>query len=96
MGNNKGITLIALIITIVVLIILAGVSIAAVASNNGILDNAAESKVETEKEQIISDAQIDILEKKIEKQTQLLSDGEVEEILVQYGTIVGTEEQKLS
>lgn len=36
MGNNKGITLIALIITIVVLIILAGVSIAAVASNNGI------------------------------------------------------------
>lgn len=96
MENNKGITLIALIITIVVLIILAGVSIAAVASNNGILDNAAESKVETEKEQIISDAQIDILEKEIEKQTQLLSDEEVEGILVQYGTIVGTEEQKLS
>lgn len=37
MKNPKGITLIALVITIIVLLILAGVSIALVAGNNGIL-----------------------------------------------------------
>ena len=33
--NNKGITLIALVITIIVLLILAGVSIAMLTGNNG-------------------------------------------------------------
>ena len=66
MENNKGITLLALVITIVVLIILVGVTIATIVSRNGVLDNATKSKVETEKEKIISDAQIDILEKELE------------------------------
>ena len=35
--NNTGITLIALVITIIVLLILAGVSIAMLTGNNGIL-----------------------------------------------------------
>ena len=35
--NNKGITLIALVITIIVLLILAGVSIAMLTGKNGIL-----------------------------------------------------------
>ncbi len=35
--SNKGITLIALIITIIVLLILAGVSIATLAGENGLL-----------------------------------------------------------
>ena len=38
--NNKGITLIALVITIIVLLILAGVSIAMLTGNNGILSKA--------------------------------------------------------
>lgn len=37
MKENKGITLIALVITIIVLIILAGVSIAMLTGNNGII-----------------------------------------------------------
>ena len=35
--NTKGITLIALVITIIILLILAGVSIAMLTGNNGIL-----------------------------------------------------------
>ncbi len=49
--NNKGITLIALVITIIVLLILAGVSIAMLTGNNGILTQAQRAKNETENAQ---------------------------------------------
>ena len=45
---NKGITLIALVITIIVLLILAGVSIAMLTGQNGILTQAQKAKSETE------------------------------------------------
>ena len=44
MKKNSGITLIALVITIVVLLILAGISISAVFGRNGIIDKANEAK----------------------------------------------------
>ena len=44
--NNMGITLIALVITIVVLLILAGVSIAMLAGDNGLITKANEAKIE--------------------------------------------------
>lgn len=47
MKNQRGITLIALVITIIVLLILAGVSIAMLMGDNGILTNAQSSKTET-------------------------------------------------
>lgn len=43
MKNNKGITLIALVVTIIVLLILAGVSIAMLTGENGILGKAKEA-----------------------------------------------------
>lgn len=46
-AHNKGITLIALVITIIVLLILAGVTIATLAGENGILTNATAAKEET-------------------------------------------------
>ncbi len=46
--KEKGITLIALVITIIVLLILAGVSIATLTGDNGILTKASEAKEETE------------------------------------------------
>ena len=54
--SSKGITLIALVITIIVLLILAGVSIAMLTGDNGILTQATEAKKANtegaEKEQI--------------------------------------------
>ena len=46
--KNKGITLIALVVTIVVLLILAGVTIATLTGDNGILTRAQEAKEKTE------------------------------------------------
>ena len=45
--NNKGITLIALVITIIVLLILAGVSIAMLTGDNGILTQATSARDDT-------------------------------------------------
>lgn len=47
MRNQKGITLIALVITIIVLLILAGVSIAMLTGENGILNQATNATDET-------------------------------------------------
>ena len=44
MKNNKGITLVALVVTIVILLILAGVSINLVLGNNGIIAKAKEAQ----------------------------------------------------
>lgn len=46
--GKKGITLISLVVTIIVLLILAGVTIATLTGNNGILTRASESKEKTE------------------------------------------------
>ena len=48
--SEKGITLVALVITIIVLLILAGVTIATLTGNNGILTKANEAKESTEVE----------------------------------------------
>ena len=48
MRKTKGITLIALVITIIILLILAGVTIASLSGENGILKNATQAKLNTE------------------------------------------------
>ena len=58
--RNKGITLIALVITIIVLLILAGVSIATLTGQNGILTRANDAKEQTEKASVKEQAQLDI------------------------------------
>ena len=90
--NNKGITLIALVITIIVLLILAGISIAMLTGNNGILTQANEAKEEniqgSEEERIklaYNNLQIkknlnEITEINAENlKNQMISDGEKEE-----------------
>ena len=43
--RNQGINLIALVVTIIVLVILAGVSITSIRWNNGIVKKAKKSKI---------------------------------------------------
>lgn len=47
MKNTKGITLISLVITIIILLILAGISIQAITSDNGLFARAKQAKEET-------------------------------------------------
>jgi len=61
--NSKGITLIALMITIIILLILAGVSIAMLTGNNGTLTQANNAKVETGKAVAKEKVQVEVLRK---------------------------------
>ena len=58
---NKGITLIALVITIIVLLILAGVAIATLTGDNGILTKAVEAKKNTENASAKERIQIEVI-----------------------------------
>ena len=87
--EKKGITLIALVITIIVLLILAGVSIAMLTGDNGILTQASEAKDENIKGQEKEQIRLAMQSKKMEKiadnvertvtaeelQNQLIADG---------------------
>ncbi len=52
MKKNKGITLIALVITIIILLILASITIATLTGENGIITKAQEAKIKTEEAQL--------------------------------------------
>ena len=71
--KNKGITLIALVITIIVLLILAGVSIATLTGDNGLLSKAQEAKEKTEEARRKEEQDL----KNIEIQLQMQQNGEV-------------------
>ena len=78
MRNNKGITLIALVITIIVLLILAGVSIAMLTGNNGILKqagNAQDASLKGEAEEAVKMAINEIMTDKQAVESGFTSDG---------------------
>ena len=67
--EKRGITLIALVITIIVLLILAGVSIAMLTGKNGILTQAQRAKNETEEARIEEENRITDYENYINQYT---------------------------
>ena len=87
--NQKGITLIALVVTIIVLIILAGIAISMTVGDNGIFTKAKEAKrlqiTAEAKEKIgteILAAQVEAIERNEE-----LEQAQVEDIISKYGTL---------
>ena len=82
--QNKAITLIALVITIIIILILAGVTIASLTGDNGLLKRAVEAKESTEKAQIVEQARLDILAKIAEKKGQDPKEDEIKAILGTY------------
>ena len=67
--NTKGITLIALVVTVIVLIILAGVSISLVLGENGIINKAKKAKENTELAKTEEETILNELAKQIEEGT---------------------------
>ena len=67
--ERKGITLIALVITIIVLLILAGVSIAMLTGDNGILTQANNAKKETEVKGLKEEVNLMMQKRKIDEAT---------------------------
>lgn len=82
--KRKGITLIALVITIIVLLILAGVTIATLTGENGILTRASDAKEETEKASVIEQAQTDLLAKQAENLSGDVTASDLKEVLDKY------------
>ena len=84
--KERGITLISLVITIIVLIILAGVSMNLVFGNLGIVTKAKEAKTATEIASIKEKIQTEIISKQAENYGNI-SDDTLTKILKKYGTI---------
>ena len=85
--NSKGITLIALVITIVLLLILAGVTIATLTGDNGILTRASDSKIETAVGAVKEALKLEQGEKRIEEEEltpeTLLAEGKIQRTVQQ-------------
>ena len=79
--SNSAITLIALIITIIVLLILAGVTLNMVIGENGILEKANISKEETNKSQALEELRIKVLDIQTEKNGQATLKDIIEKLL---------------
>jgi len=60
---NKGITLIALVITIIVLLILAGISISMLTGENGLLTKASDAKTTTQEKGAKEKVKLEVLRK---------------------------------
>ena len=61
MKNQKGITLIALVITIIVLLILAGITISSITGNDSTMDKAVQAKTENNKAKIRDDVSLALI-----------------------------------
>lgn len=85
-NKNGGITLIALVITIIVLLILAGVSIATLTGDNSLLTKASDAKIANDIADIKEQIQLDILSEQTGNQGSI-SDSSLKTILEKYGTI---------
>ena len=94
--KQKGITLIALVITIIVLLILAGVSIVMLAGENGILTQVQTAKEKTEKASLIEKVQVDILGEQVTENGSGISVGALQIILNKYFTNVPTDANDIS
>ena len=79
--QEEGITLIALVVTIVVLLILAGVSISLVLNNNGVISKAKDAKYSTEKGQAQDEVNLAINYLQIEDATSTLTREDKRKIL---------------
>ena len=85
--KNRGITLIALVITIIVLLILAGVSIAMLTGQNGILTQAQNAKNRTEEAQAEEQNRLNEYENKINQYLKGEDPGDSDETVVDGVTI---------
>ena len=82
MKKQKGITLVALIITIIILLILAGISIQAI-TNTGIFTQANNAKRESEIASIKEQIALAIYEKQLEPPVGSITEGELETVVLQ-------------
>ena len=82
--TSNGITLIALVITIIVLLILAGISISMLSGDNSILQKATDAKNNTERTSVIEQARTDVLGYQAENRETNLQKSQLQSVLETY------------
>lgn len=92
--QQRGITLVALVVTIIILLILAGISIQAL-TNTGIFAQAENAKRESEIANIKEQIALDIYEKQLEPPLGSITEEQLEEILGKYGTVNKGEDETI-
>ena len=93
-SNNYGITLIALVITVIVLLILAGISISMLSGDNSILSRATQAKTKTEygkAQEALSLAYAEAVGDRYLNNSSAALEGEVVQKLQNEGYTIGTE-----
>ena len=97
MRKEKGITLIALVVTIVVLLILAGVSISMLAGENGVIIQAQKAKEETRAGSVEEARDLWNQNKKLDKNTNSATANTLEELLnsLENDKLITAEERKI-
>lgn len=83
--KNKGITLIALIITVIILLILASVTITTLTGNNGIITKTMESKQKIEQAEIEEQLSLAVSSAKLKKQGNSITIEDILEELEKQG-----------
>ena len=91
--EDKGITIIVLIITIVVLLILTGEAVKTLKGDSGVASEARDSRQETEKESIKQKIEADLFNEKIKKGRELTTE-ESNNIIERYGEIIAENKLK--
>ena len=92
--GSKGITLVALVITVIVLLILAGITISAISGENGIIQKAVEARTQTDIANVKEQARLDITELQMDKLGEDITEEELETILLKYGSFEESENEK--
>lgn len=84
--KDKGITLVALVTTIIILLILAGVTIGTLTNKKGLINQANENSYSAQKETIIEKIEADLYSEKIKTGTTP-SKSKLEELASKYGNV---------
>ena len=82
--REQGLTLIALVVTIIVMIILTGIVISAITGKSGITNQARESKNKSERQEIIESAKSQISDTVVENVGADITRSQLKEILDKY------------
>ena len=69
--QEKGITLIALVVTIIILLILAGVTISQITGNEGLFQRTKQAAEQYEKESLREEMRLAILDKQLENSGEI-------------------------
>ena len=94
-GDEKGITLAALVITIGVLIVLAGITLGSLKGENSIIARSKTAKQQAEKAGIAEKIQSEMQNEEAKKGNgEKLTESEIDNILKNFGTVKGSGNDK--